>query len=492
MNRRLSGILVGWLVALGTAAHAQDKVWDQCMTDASRAAQANQAAQAQQLYEKALSEAQKFGPKDPRLDKTLVAMETLYEGQRNWPKAESYCRQLVSTRERSLGPDHLGYAQTVNNLAVLLALQSKNAESEQNYKKALKIVENALGTENRYTAMILENYAPLLRKLNRTAEAEKVEQQLNNIRKAERELVAAATPAESASASIGIATGSAGRQGIVNEDADQPSSSSSSTAPLIASAPRPRFFEQDVNEMLAMSGLSLQYMLTGDNYRDKGDHRHAEKLYKMSLETSQLSAGPRSMETVLRMNSLARCYEDQGKYALAEPLFKRTVVVYANMADLNDWHLQVFAKEYADILRKVGNRALAAQVDQFVENIDAWINDPASRNASYCAWLQEEKPPESGAFTAYQKDLERRIMANWTRPYGQTVSPPVVVFTIDPDGSISHLEMLHTSESIPADQAALKAVSRSAPFPALPPETNFEVRVEFTFDGPGKCVIHHQ
>src|SRR4029434_9678403 len=95
----------------------------------------------------------------------------------------------------------------------------------------------ALGPENRYTAMILANYVPLLRKLNRTADAEKAEKQLNDTRQAKRELIAASTPAESASASIGIATGSAGHQGIVSDD-PEPSQASTPASSHAAALPR--------------------------------------------------------------------------------------------------------------------------------------------------------------------------------------------------------------------------------------------------------------
>lgn len=490
MKAKLNGLLIGLAFLLGEQCYGQDSTWDKMMSDASRAANSKQTVQAQQLYEKALVEAKKFGAKDPRLDKTLLAMERLYEDQKNWSAAEPYCRQVLSLREKTMGPDHLAYAQSVNNLAVLLSLQNKYAEAEQNYQKSLKIVSNALGPQNKYSAMILENYAPMLRKVNRIVDAEKAEKQIAEIRIAERDLVVASMPAEAGSATVGIGSVSAGRQGVVDEDSDQPAAPSGSTAS--AAPPRSRFFDQDVDEMLAMSGLSTQYMLAGDEYRDKKDFKHAEKLHRMALEAAQLSAGPRSMEAVLCTGDLALDLEEQQKFLQADPYFKRQVVIYAHMPQLDAWRLGHYAESYRDNLRKIGNNSLADQVDQFVQHVDDWINEPSSRNNSYCAWLQEGKQPESTAFVAYRKELERRIQEHWTAPYGEGVAPPVVVFTIDRDGSISHLEMLHTSESIAIDQAALRAVSKSAPFPPLPPETNFEVQVEYTFGRTGKCVVHHQ
>jgi TonB family protein len=494
MKRALLGVLCAFLTVNCQPAGAEEAVWSKAMSDASKAVQSSP-TQAIQYYEKALAEAQKFGPKDPRLDKTLSALEHLYEAQKNWPKAEVICKQLLGVREKSLGPEHLGYAQSLNNLAVVLALESKYSEADQNYSKALKIVETNLGPENRYVAMILENYAPMLRKANKTAEAEKMEQRLKEVQIAERATAAAATPAEAAAATSVIASASVGRQHrVVDDDAPPASStSSSSSAPtLIASAASPRFFNQDVNEMLAMANLCYQYEGTATSYKDKGDLKHAEKLYKMALEAAQLSSGPRSMQTVLMTGMLAQCYEKEGRYQLAVPLFRRQLSVYAWMAELDPWRLGVYAKEYADALRAVGEYAQSAQVDQFRKHADDWINDPSTRNASYCAWLQEDRPHVSNSFVAYQRELERMIRQHTQLPYGDESAPPVVTFTISKDGSISHLSMLHTSESLSVDQAALQAVAQAAPFPALPPENQFDVQVEYSFEKQGSATIHHQ
>lgn len=469
---------------------AQVDDWTKTMSAAAAAAGAKQQAQAMELYEKALAAARKFGETDPRLDKTLVSVERYYESQKNWTKAELICRQMLAVREKSMGVEHLGYAQTLNNLGVVLTMESKFPEAEQDFAKALKIVETNMGLENRYVAMILENYGPLLRKMNRSADADKMDKRLRDIQSAERATIAAATPAESVSAAGVIASSSAGRRhGVVDDDEPRPAAAVAQAPPAQAS---PRFFDQDVNEMLAMSNLYNQYEQTASSYKDKGDLKHAEKLYKMSLEAAQLSSGPRSMETVLATGSLAMCYKDEGKFALAEPLFRRQVSVYAHMADLDPWRLELYAHEYYDILRVVGKNSLAAQVNEYRKHVEDWISDPESRNAGYCAWLLEDKPQESISFASYKEDLIKKIREHASLPPGEAAAPPVVVFTISKDGSISHLEMLHTSESLSVDQAALRAVAQAAPFPALPPDTNFDVRVEYNFDGQGSATIHHQ
>jgi tetratricopeptide (TPR) repeat protein len=74
-------------------------------------------------------------------------------------------------------------AATRNNLAMLFQNQRKYIEAEPFYKQALRIEEKALGKEHPNVAVILWNYASLLRDVDRILEAEKMEAQANEILK---------------------------------------------------------------------------------------------------------------------------------------------------------------------------------------------------------------------------------------------------------------------------------------------------------------------
>ena len=58
----------------------------------------------------------------------------------------------------------------------------KVREAEPLYKRALAIVEKTLGAEHPNVAIILSNYAELLRIMNREAEAVKLESRAKEIR----------------------------------------------------------------------------------------------------------------------------------------------------------------------------------------------------------------------------------------------------------------------------------------------------------------------
>ena len=73
-------------------------------------------------------------------------------------------------------------AVSLNNLAALYWTQGKYAEAEPLFKRSLATVEKALGPEHPLVAQSLENYAALLRRTGRSAEAAKLEARAKAIR----------------------------------------------------------------------------------------------------------------------------------------------------------------------------------------------------------------------------------------------------------------------------------------------------------------------
>ena len=81
------------------------------------------------------------------------------------------------------GADHPFTAEGADNLASLLVAQGKYGEAEPLYKRALAIVEKTLGAEHpNVAAIILSNYAELLRIMNREAEAVNWKSRVKEIR----------------------------------------------------------------------------------------------------------------------------------------------------------------------------------------------------------------------------------------------------------------------------------------------------------------------
>jgi tetratricopeptide (TPR) repeat protein len=71
---------------------------------------------------------------------------------------------------------------SLNKLAVLYKVQGRYDEAEPLYKRDLAITEKALGPDHPHVATTLENYALLLRQIERDAEAAKMEARAKAIR----------------------------------------------------------------------------------------------------------------------------------------------------------------------------------------------------------------------------------------------------------------------------------------------------------------------
>ncbi len=85
----------------------------------------------------------------------------LYKTQGQYAKAEPLYRRALAILEKALGPEHPIVATSLNSLAELYRDQSQYAKAEPLYQRALAIREKALGPEHPDVAMSLNNLAGL-------------------------------------------------------------------------------------------------------------------------------------------------------------------------------------------------------------------------------------------------------------------------------------------------------------------------------------------
>jgi tetratricopeptide (TPR) repeat protein len=81
-------------------------------------------------------------------------------------------RRALAVMEKALGPDHPDTATALNNLAELLEDKGDHAGAERLLRRALAIREKALGPDHTDTAMSLGNLAALLKSKGDYAGAE--------------------------------------------------------------------------------------------------------------------------------------------------------------------------------------------------------------------------------------------------------------------------------------------------------------------------------
>ena len=144
---KIAWLLLG-ILSVASYAVTQDTPWDKYMKAGIAAYQQGQYARAQKQFAAALERAEKFGEQDPRLGISLLGLGNVYTEQGNYSQAEPLYRRALAILEKALGPEHPNVAASLNNLAELFRDQGKYVEAEPLYRRALAIWEKALGPEH--------------------------------------------------------------------------------------------------------------------------------------------------------------------------------------------------------------------------------------------------------------------------------------------------------------------------------------------------------
>ena len=78
---------------------------------------------------------------------------------------------------------------------------------------------------------------------------------------------------------------------------------------------------------MALSDVILAATLNNlaERYKEEGRYADAEPLYKRVLAISEKARGPDHLSVALALNDLAELYKEEGRYADAEPLYNRAL-----------------------------------------------------------------------------------------------------------------------------------------------------------------------
>jgi tetratricopeptide (TPR) repeat protein len=139
--------------------------------------------EAEPLYQRARAICEcVLGPDHPDTAQSLNNLAKLYYNQRKYEEAELLFQRALSIRERVLGPDHPDTAKSLHWLGFIYTGQSKYEQAEPFDQRALQVYEKVLPPDHPYLAGALQNYANLLRQMNRSTEAALLEERARAIR----------------------------------------------------------------------------------------------------------------------------------------------------------------------------------------------------------------------------------------------------------------------------------------------------------------------
>jgi tetratricopeptide (TPR) repeat protein len=125
---------------------------------------------------------QMVGHEHPSVADLLTQLADLYCRLRLYSKMEPILIEALRIREACCGADHLSVSTELKNLARLYLAQERFAIAEPLFKRALSIRERVFGRDHMRVADLEEQYASLLRKTNRSEQAEQLERHVSKVR----------------------------------------------------------------------------------------------------------------------------------------------------------------------------------------------------------------------------------------------------------------------------------------------------------------------
>lgn len=117
-----------------------------------------------------------LGPEHPSVATSLDNLAVLYATQERFDQAAPLYRRALAIREKQT-------VASLNNLGLVQAMRGEAEEARGLYALALTVGETGFGRESQAILPTLDNYAALLRRLDRKAEAGKMEIRMRAIRR---------------------------------------------------------------------------------------------------------------------------------------------------------------------------------------------------------------------------------------------------------------------------------------------------------------------
>ncbi len=162
-------VVVAALLLLGSAALAQQATEsaqvEALNADVDRLYREGRVDEAIALAERALSiQERTLGPEHPGIVNAINNLALLYRAADDYATAETLFERVLEITTDTLGPRDPAIAITINNLGMLYWEQGDYARAAEYLNKALSIWERSLGPDRPEVASSLSNVASLYRK----------------------------------------------------------------------------------------------------------------------------------------------------------------------------------------------------------------------------------------------------------------------------------------------------------------------------------------
>ena len=273
-------------------------------------------AEAEPLFKRALAIREKaLGPEHPGVAESLTWLAMIDFNRRAYAEAEPLLVRALAIREKALGPEHTDVAQSLNNLGTLYSNlgawdEVAYAKAEPLFERALAIREKALGPEHPNLAISLDGLARIYetKGVLNAFDPDGYKEWSGAMAKAESLLQRAVTIRENAQ----------GRE----------------------------------HASLAVSLHNLGFF-----YYNRRVYAKAEPLYKRALAIREKALGPEHPAVAETLVNLAEVYRLQEDYAKAEPLLRRAASLRIRKLGKEHPDSLAVVSAYASVLVMMGKTA---------------------------------------------------------------------------------------------------------------------------------------
>jgi len=166
------------------AQESDEAAWKTLVMQALTAAGAEDFSKAEQLFQRSLHEAERFGPNDPRMGTTLNSLGLVFKAEKRYADADSAFRRSLAILEKSYGPGSIDAANINFNIAAGLIEQGKQPAALPFLDRSLSVFQQQLGPQSLKSAAVLCMIGDVRRSQKDWAQAETPLRQCAEIREA--------------------------------------------------------------------------------------------------------------------------------------------------------------------------------------------------------------------------------------------------------------------------------------------------------------------
>jgi eukaryotic-like serine/threonine-protein kinase len=266
-------------------------------------------------------------------------LAVVLNAQGKYVEAEAEQRRALALLEEALGPDHPDVAGAQNNLAVVLSSQGKYEQAEAEYRRTLVQWANALGPDHPNVAICRTNLAVTLEAQGKYDEAE------TEYGRALAGLERALGPEHPDVATI--------RHNLANAHFSQGKHAEAEAEHRRALVLREQLLGSEHVDV-AMSRISLAVVLNA-----QGKHGLAEAEQRRALVPLEKALGPDHADVAAARHGLAIALHEQEKRAEAEAEYRRALAIWERALGPDNPRIAATCHNLAAVLREQGKHAEA-------------------------------------------------------------------------------------------------------------------------------------